>query len=547
MSGTVRHTSGRLNRRELVQRTTAGVGALALSGHMLANGASAQEATPFGEPQSQGGTAVIAVGGTGNPRMFVGTSYFGTAAFFVSKLLYTPLLLLDRTWGNLGPGLASEWAWNDDGTVLTMSLRDDVVFHDGTPLTAADVEFTYKLGIRTDPYFAVSDPGIIAGAIDFRDGTSEELPGVTVLDDHTIQFTLDSPSNVFELNISNCGILPRHLFPEDALTSGAAIEELPFFTGESGSGSGLPIGTGPWKAIEYNPETNLTLARNDDYFLGAPILDQIILRYGVEGPAIIAGLEAGEFDTAYVSAEDARSLEGSEQLELVVNHDLANETVLITATEKEYMSVPVRQALLTALDKQTLIETLTYGYAKSAPSVMMHPSLFPNDRLATYDYDPERARQLLDEAGWDWDYTLKFGQYTTQGSPSNVVSAVMSMWNEIGVKVEFMPLDSAAQVEISRNEDHVYDMTMTSFAWLAYDPSSSYQSFGCEQRPNHSNYCNPEYDEAMQAAIRTPSLEEAVPLYQTAQTILQEELPYAPVWMDAEIWAVNSRMHGGIL
>ncbi len=547
MSDTVRYGSSRITRRQFAQRTVAGAGAFTLANQFSGASVAAQDANPFGEPQNEGGTAIIALGDTGYPRAFVGTSYYSTTAFFVSKLLYTPLILLDRSWQSPGPGLATEWTWSDDGTVLTMSLRD-VVFHDGTPLTAKDVEFTYKLGVRSDRNFAVSDVGVFEGGTEYREGSTDELPGVAALDDETVQFTLVSPSSVFELNISNVGILPQHLFGEDALESGLAIDELPFFNLESGFGTGLPVGTGPWKPVDYDPDTNLTFEGNDDYFLGAPILNQLILRFGVEGPAVIAGLQAGEFDSAYLTAEDARSLESSENLELVTNHDLANETVLITATEKEYMSVPVRQALMHALDKDTLIETVTYGYGQRAPSVMMHPSLFPNDDLATYGYDQEQARQLLEEAGWDRNRTLRFGQFTDQGAPSNIVSAVMSMWNDVGIDVEFIPLDPAAQIDLARVEDHVYDVTLTAFAWLAYDPSSSYRAaFGCEFRPSYSNYCNPEYDEAMQTAIRQPSLEEAVPFYQTAQTILQEELPYAPVWMDAEIWAVNSRMHGGIL
>lgn len=545
--------AGRMSRREIVKQATAlGLGATAIAG-LTASGAYAQGATPaaeenpFGEPQNQGGIAVIGAGGTGNPRIFVPTSYYGTSAFFVCKLVYTPLLLLDRTWGTIGPGLASEWVWNDDATELTVTLRDDVTFHDGTPLTAADVEFTYQLAIRNDRYFAVGDISIIQGATEFKEGTATELPGVTVVDDYTVKFALTSSSNVFELNISNCGILPKHLFADDAVSGATPIDELPFFNGESGTENGLPVGTGPWKASEYNPETNLTLNRNETYFLGAPVLDQLILRYGVEGPAIIAGLESGEFDTAYIGSEDAKSLEESEILDIQTNHNMANEMVLITATEKEHMSVPVRQALLTALDKDLLIETITYGYAIPAPSIMMHPSLFPNDELPTFDYDPERARQLLDEAGWDWDYTIKFGQFTATGSPTNAISAVMSMWNEIGLKVEFLPMDSAAQVDISRAEDHIYDITMTSFAWLAYDPSSAYSSFASTRRPNYSNYNNPEFDEAMESAIRAGSLEDGVPFYQSAQVMLQNDLPYAPIWMDAEIWAVNKRMHGGIL
>lgn len=535
------------NRRTVLKGAAAGAAFATMGAGFGGSLVSAQDVSDFGEPESTGGTAVIAMSGTGSPRIFVGTSYYGTTAFFVSKLLYTPLLLLDRQWNEIGPGLATEWEWNDEGTEMTLKLRDDVVFHDGTPLTAADVEFTYKLAVRHDSSLALADPGIIAGGMEYKNRESDELPGVTAIDDYTVKFTLPSPSSVFELKLTNCGILPMHLIGEEALEGQDPIEALPFFTGESGTEAGLPIGTGPWKAVEYDPDTNLTLERNEDFFLGAPILDRLVLRWGLQGPAIIAGLQAGEYDSAYVTAADARSLEDTDFLELVVNHDLANQTVLITATEKEYLSVPVRQALVKALDRDLLMETITYGYAQDAPSIMMHPSLFPNDELATYEYDPEGAKQMLEEAGWDWDRTIQLGQFTAQGTPTNAISAVMSMWNELGLKVEFMPLDSAAQVEISRNEDHVYDVVITSFAWLAYDPSTALAAFASDRRPNYSNFSNPEFDEEMAIAMRSPSLEEAAPHYQRAQVILQEELPYAPLWTDAEIWAVNNRMHGGIL
>lgn len=536
-----------LHRRQLVQRTAAGLGAAALAGAYPGGPLAAQEATPFGEPTAQGGSAVIATGGTGSPRVFIPTSFYGTQTFFVCKLIYTPLLMLDRAWETIGPGLAQAWEWNADGTVLTMSLRDDVQFHDGTPFTAADVEFTFKLGIRADQYFAVPDPGVIQGGLAYRDGSSEELPGVRVVDDATVEFTLESPTHIFELNLSNCGILPSHLFADDALASGTVIDELPFFNGESGFESGLVVGTGPWRAVEYNPESNLTLARNDSYFKGAPNLDEVILRYGVEGPAIIAGLQAGEIDSAYITGEDAQTLESVEQIELAATEGLVNGTCFLNATEKEYMSVPVRQALLHALDRETLMESLTYGYGYQVPSVMMHPSLFPNDELAEYPYDPELARQMLEEAGWDFDRTLRFGQFTDQGAPTDVISAIMSQWSEIGIKAEYVPLDAANQITIGQSEDHPYDLVITGFAWVAYDPSTSYQSFGCEQRPNYSNYCNEVYDEAMLTAVRQATLEEAVPYYQEAQVILQEELPYSYLWAVQDIWAINARLHGGNL
>ena len=122
----------------------------------------------------------------------------------------------------------------------------------------------------------------------------------------------------------------------------------------------------------------------------------------------------------------------------------------------------------------------------------------------------------------------------------------MTMWKAVGVETEYMPMDTANQVKISKEIPHAYDVAITSFAWLAYDPSSAYSSFATERRPNYSNYGNPEFDTAMKEAIRTVDEKGSVAAYQKAQTILGTDLPYAPIWMDPEIFAINKKVHGGV-
>jgi ABC-type transport system substrate-binding protein len=539
--------SHRLSRRRILQLT--GGGAALLAGRAPAI---AQEATPaagenpFGVAQNQGGTYTIAYFAKGSPRVFVPTSYFGTTAFFVCKLLYTPLLFLDRAWQNLGPAIATSWEWAPDGKQVTLQLRDDVTFHDGQPLTARDVEFTYKLMVRADGFPAVQDIGLLEGGEEYKAGTSETLPGVTAVDDHTVRFSLTSPSSVFELYLSNCGILPAHAFSEDALAVGGVIEQLPFFNFENGP----PIGTGPWKVKDYNPETNLTFEANEAYFKGAPILDGIILRFGVTGPAKIAGVESGEFDANFIQAvfQEAVTHRDDPNLNLITDYSMANEWTVTVATEKPELNVQVRQGLLTAIDTQTLYDTITFGYARPAPSLMMHPSLFPNPALPTYSYDVDRAKQLLQEGNWDSNKTLKFGSFATAlaGTPETM-AAIANMWKEVGVNTEIVPLDAANFEQIVFTDVHDYDLVFDSFAWLAYDPSSAFQDLACERRPTGTNYCNPDFDAAMLAAIHTADAEEATALYQQAQTILETELPYLPVWIEPEIWAINKRMHGGVL
>lgn len=506
-----------------------------------------QDATPnpFGEATTQGGSYTVAGVGSGNPRNFIPTSYYGTTAFYHCKLIYSPLIFLDSNWQEFGPALATEWAWSDDGMHLTVNLRNDVTFHDGEAFTAEDVVFTYRLMIRIDNAPAVQDTSILEGGTAYRNGESDEFAGVEAIDDYTVQFNLTAPSSVFLRNVSNCGILPAHAFDESALAAGGVIAELPFFNSDPVP----PIGTGPWKIAAYDPEVSIRLDANESYFKGRPILDQINMLYGITGPAGISGIQANEFDGYYLGAsfQDIRVLDESGQFTMLFDYALSNEQVLIIATEKEHMSVPVRQALLTAIDTQALIDTVSFGYARPAPAVMMHPSLFPNENLPEYPYDQDRARQLLEEAGFDTSQVLKFAQFIAAGQPSNFVAILMDMWQQVGIQTEFLPLDPANQAEIQRSENHEYDLTFQSYAWLAYDPSSTYANFACERRPNHANYCNPEYDEAIQLGIRAASTEEATALYQEAQTILQTELPYVPIWIEPATWAFVPTLHGGNL
>jgi ABC-type transport system substrate-binding protein len=120
------------------------------------------------------------------------------------------------------------------------------------------------------------------------------------------------------------------------------------------------------------------------------------------------------------------------------------------------------------------------------------------------------------------------------------------MWEAVGLDVEFKPFDPANQVEDWSANPHEFDVYQTSYAWLAYDPSSTFGDQSCE-RSAYTHYCNPTYDETMQAAIREGDPEKAAELYKEAQTILTTDLPYIPIWIEPEIWGVQKSMHGGNL
>lgn len=498
---------------------------------------------PYGAAQKKGGTYVVVVGATGGyPQVFRPITYYGSLTFWSCKLLFTPLILLDSNWGpEYFPGLATSWEWSADNRQLTMKLRQGVKFHDGKEFTAKDVEFTYKLMVRKEAFPSVQDVTIFEGGKEYKERTTEQFPGCQAIDDYTVKFSLVSPSSVFMLNVSNTGILPAHGFPADALTSDQDTEKLAFFTDK-------PFGTGPFKLKGFDLKTNITFEANKDHWKGAPNLDGIIFRLDVARPAMISGVQSGEFDGAYIGMmADAASLRDQQGLNLITNYSLANEQIFIAAHDKPYLNEKVRQALITAIDVEALSKTVGYGFPRQAPSVMMHPSLFPNPNLPKYDYNQERAKQLLREGNWDPSRKLILGASSTQGTPENLHAAIMNMWKAAGIEAEYKPFDPANNTKTWNARPHEYDVFQTSFAWLAYDPSSSYKSFACPREANYSHYCNPKYDEAMQQAIREGDPEKAKRFYQEAQVIVHNDLPYIPMWIEPEIWAINKKMHGGNL
>lgn len=540
-----------ISRRNLLkQATVAGVGApvlAGLAGSALTASAAAQTTTPgtaasnpFGEPKKRGGTYIFGRGdATGVARDFIPTSYYGTTAFYFCKLIFTPLILLDAKWSNPGPGLATDWQWSSDNRQVTFHLRKGVKFHDGSPFTAKDVDFTYKLMVRNDPFPAVQDVTIFEGADEYKKGTTDDFKGVTVVDDYTVRFNLTSPSSVFLRNVSNCGIVPAKAFGADALKAGGDISKLPFFDGKA-------IGTGPFKIKRYDARTSLTLEANKDYFKGAPVLDSIVFQFSLAGPAAVSALRSGQIDGTEVGDQDGATLRSVENVSLNIDYSLSNVSSLMYATDHDYLNVQVRQALLTAIDVDTISKTIGYNFPKPAPSMIMYPELFPNPQLPVYKYDVAKAKQLLQAGKWDASRKLKLGEFVTQGQPHDLATALMTMWKDIGVESDYLVIDPATQVKTGQTIPHPYDVVVTTIAWLGYDPSANYGRFGCKFRPNYANYCNPAFDSAMQSAIRSGTWEQAKPLYQKAQVILQTDLPYAPMYIEPVIVATTKKIHGGI-
>ena len=379
-----------------------------------------------------GGTLIGAfdVGPGGSP-VPSGPWYNTAGNTWISKI-WTPLVSLNEDASGLTAQLATEWSHNDDFTVWTFELRDDVVWHDGEPFTANDVKFTwewvYAPGTTAAPEIP---PAGLLGQADYTAGTAEAIEGIEMLDDTTVRFTTAEPAPRFPNTLIQSYILPAH-----ALTDVSAADMRTtdwWFT--------RAIGTGPFMHDEFVPDESWSLVANPDYWRGAPRLDRLINRYFADETAAILALEGGAIQFTYVSGDVAVGLGESPAFDLFQGPSGVTNYLMFNFREPAFEDVRVRQAFLHAIDRETIAEVVLGGTAEVVPCITPFEPFWPAEYDA-YPYDPERARELLAEAGWDSGRSIEIVTYYDSQFHADAMAAMQQFLREAGVNVTFL-LDAA--------------------------------------------------------------------------------------------------------
>lgn len=459
--------------------------------------------------------------------------YIGHLVFH-SLMKYNPDL-------ELVPQLAESIDLDEAGTTYTIRLRDNVKWHDGTPFTARDVAFTYGLmlhpqydGTRTANLLSIE------GAQAYRAGEADQVAGIVVVDDHTLQVTTAYPDAVFmEAVAKELWILPEHVLGDvpPADVDAHAFARTP------------TVGTGPFQFVRYAEGQYIEFNRFDDYFLGRPCLDSVVVRI-VNPNVALAQLETGELDitagTGIGSLQpmDVEYVEGIRGVEPVIYTTTGIQVMAIT-TRKEYLQdTRVRQAIAHAIDRQAIVEALLLGYGEAANGPLNSSDFFYNEDMPTYPYDPERARELLEEAGWDFNRTLTL-MYPTGNRVRELSAPVIQAYLQaVGVRVELNVVDFAAQMAAAR--DGIPDLWLSGSYLPLFDPQTILYGFHSSQVPpngyNLTYFQNERVDEILDTAARTVDLEARSALYDELQVILAEQLPEVPLYFAQSIDAVSDKL-----
>lgn len=326
-----------------------------------------------------------------------------------------------NTDGTVGPRAASEWSSNDDYTVWDFTLRDDILFHDGTPMTADDIVFSFE--------------EVIADADSNRKLWLTDMSSVEAVDDTHVRFTLSTPFSEWPRQTTLISIVPQ-----------AAYEDL----GADGFNA-APVGSGPFSFVSWQRGQSVVLEKFDDYFGGAPLLDTVEFVPVPADDARVTGVQSGTVDIASIPTAQIPAVEGTGSAEV---RDIPSHQVVYLGFNAEsgpLTDPALRAAISQAIDRETIVETIFDGRGEPnsqlvAPSVVGYA-----EGLPFVEYDPAAAEAALEEAGYSGE-EITF-QYALDGViplGAELAQAIAGQLGEIGVNVKLEGTDNASYDIIGR-------------------------------------------------------------------------------------------------
>ena len=480
----------------------------------------------------------VIVGHGQEPDRFWGPFTGLTVAQEVGGLMNLPLVIIDNKL-NLAPRLVTQVPTTDngdisaDGLTITFRLRDDVKWHDGEPLTSADVKFTYEVMMMegTD----------VKGRAGWDRITEVQTP-----DDYTAVFTFASIDSAFLNRISLVGILPEHILGGK---SAADINQDPWFR--------APVGTGPFMFKEWVAGDHITVVKNPNYFEdGKPTLDTIIWKVVPDANALINQLQTGDVDIALrLNNTFAATIDDFDNVTRISSSTVTPWVIWVNNDQPGLDDPAVRQALSYALDRDGISSQILKGLVQPAYGYLPPDSWAFNPNAMQFHFDLDKANQVLDDAGWVMGsdgirekdgvkLSYKIINIAGEQERVTILTAVAANWKKIGVNAEIELVD-VAKMWGDQLPNHTFELGY-SYSGMTADPDISNMFFCPENKPttNFAGYCDPQVDEYIKAELSTFDLAKRKDALWKAQEIIAEAVPYLFLNWRADHTGVNERVQG---
>ena len=430
------------------------------------------------------------------------------------------------------PDIAERWEVDETGTVYTFRIRDKVKFHNGNSVTAADFKWSIERASKPNTASAVVDTYLndIVGFNDFFEGRADEIAGIRIVDDLTLQITIDAPKAYF---------LAKLTYPTAYVLDRTTVE-----TGGRSWWIDTPVGTGPFKLTEYRIGERIVLERNEDFYRDPPSVNKVVMN--LAGGQAMAMYENDEIDITGVGLFDLdRVLDPNEPLnkELVIAQPGFSIAYIGFNTEKApFDDVKFRQALNHAIDKDLIAREVLSELVKPAYGIL--PPSFPgyNPEIKGLEYDQELAKNLLSQSKYADPESRPRIVITVPGTGGVIgldLEVIIAMWeNTLGVEVEI------SQVEWATYLDDLDAKKMQAYAGLGWqadypDPQDFLDIlFHSESSINHGNFNNSAVDKLLEEARIEPDIVQRIALYNDAERLIVQEAAWVPLWFDGEQYAL---------
>lgn len=422
----------------------------------------------------------------------------------VCEAIFNSLVYIDRD-TEIVLDLAKNLEIKDDDVTYIFELREDVTFHDGEPLTAEDVVFTYETIL--DPAFGSPHKERV-----------DAIETIEAVDEYTVKIVIDEPHAAF-IDSLNVMIVPKHLAPRDPF--GDAEDELTAFAHE-------PVGSGPFKLVEWVPEDQVVLERYEDYFEGPAKLERIVRRIIPEDEAQYADLMGGRIDVGFVPSEEYDALEEDPDFTVIHSPTLNYFPIFINhdyEMNPMFEHVEVRQALNKAADYDAIVEHVWETALRVHTPIVQGTWAHDPDAIRVYEHDPERARELLAEAGYPDGIEVEI---IMSDSTTNVELGEMldAYYMQAGIDLQVNTMDFGTMLD--RVIEGEYELGYVGMVGMT-DPDEFMQRF--ESGDGAGNYSNEELDEIIREARRVvDDLERRKELYSQAQAHISENAVDIPLY-----------------
>ena len=454
---------------------------------------------------------------------------------YATGLEFLPLVELDS---NLAfQGQLAETVTTEDNLTFTVKLYDNATWSDGTPITADDVIFTVlRLTSKVIGNVSMGGYAAIVGFDEngFSPDGATSVDGIVKVDDHTLQFIFKAPTSLATFENSYARYLltiPKHKLESIPVTE---IAKSDWFNHPDAV-------SGPYVVTEFDSNHYVSYVANQNYWKGAPKIGKLNIKI-VEGSQLYAGLQSGEIDLVQqtmgvIPQEDQASIETLTNVTAVREHPLTNQLLFLNT--RTIPDVRVRQAILYAVDRKLIVEGLLGGQGEVVDGFLTSYSPYYDASVVPVEYNPEKAKALLTEAGWDSSKKLTF--YINAGDSTFVqgASVIAAQLAEVGIQLDIRTVDFSSLLTYAGNNE--FDLLAVQYTLAPVDPYPDVQ-FIVSGQNNWAGYHNDRIDELLSQIGSAQDVAKTTAIYSEIDKIVQQDVPVFNVYAIGPLGAVSKRL-----